>query len=194
MTEPSTSVLWHVTMSLDGFIAGPGDALDWVFDYTGPNAAVDDVIRTTGSVLAGRRSYDVGRRDGRGAYGGAWKGPQFVLTHKIPDAPEDPTITFLSDDVSRAVALARAAADGKNVTLIGASIARQCLDAGLVDEILVHLAPVLLGAGVRFFDHPGIARVRLERISVAQSGQLTDLRFRVVKQRRAPVNAERRTS
>ena len=189
MTERSICVLWHVTMSLDGFIAGPGDALDWVFAYPGPNAAADEVIRTTGSVLAGRRSYDVGRRAGRGVYGGAWNGPQFVLTHTAPTPPEDPTITFLSGDVSRAVALARAAADGKNVTLIGASIARQCLDAGLVDEILVHLAPVLLGDGVRFFDHPGIARVQLERISVAQSGQLTDLRFHVVKQQRAPVKA-----
>jgi dihydrofolate reductase len=115
--------------------------------------------------------------------------PQFVLTHKAPDAPADPTVTFLSGDVSRAVALARAAAAGKNVTLIGASIARQCLDAGLVDEILVHLAPALLGDGVRFFDHPGVAPVQLERVSVALSDQLTDLRFRIVKQQRAPVKA-----
>src|SRR5262249_15109291 len=139
MTERSAKVLWHVTMSLDGFIAGPGDALDWVFDYNGPNAAADDVVRTTGSVLAGRRSYEAGRRDGRGVYGGAWNGAQFVLTHTAPEAPQDPSITFLSGDVSRAVALARAAAEGKDVTLIGASIARQCLDAGLVDEIVAHL-------------------------------------------------------
>jgi len=104
-----------------------------------------------------------------------------VLTHRPPDAREDPTITFLPDDIHGAVARARAAADGKNVVVIGASIARQCIDAGLVDEILVHVAPVLLGDGVRFFSRPGAGHVELERISVTQSGQITDLRFRVVK-------------
>ncbi len=75
---------------------------------------------------------------------------------------------------------ARAAADAKSVGVFGASIARQCLDAGLLDEIAVHLAPALLGDGVRFHDAPGATRVHLERTAVAESGQL-DLRFRVVK-------------
>jgi dihydrofolate reductase len=79
-------VLWHVTMSLDGFIAGPEDRMDWVFERSGPNAEVDEVLRTTGAVLVGRRSYDVGRSRhappaARKVYGGAWSGPQLVLTH-----------------------------------------------------------------------------------------------------------------
>jgi dihydrofolate reductase len=98
-------------MSLDGFIAGPGEA--------------------------------------RKVYGGAWTGPQFVLTHRPPGREEDPTVTFLSGDIRIAVTRARTAANGKNVVLIGASVARQCIDAGLVDEILVHLVPLLLGDGVR---------------------------------------------
>ncbi len=140
-------VLWHVTMSLDGFIAGPGDAMDWMFPYVVPNPVVDEIIKTTGSVLAGRRSYNVGARKGQRAefrkvYGGAWTGPQFVLTHEAPDAPEDPTITFLSGDIRKAVATALQAAEGKDVVVIGANVAQQCIDEGLVDEILVHLAPL----------------------------------------------------
>lgn len=77
-------VLVHATMSLDGLIAGPDDAMDWVFEYVEPSAADDEVIKTTGAMLAGRRSYDVGKRDAgkeSGApYGGAWTGPVFVLT------------------------------------------------------------------------------------------------------------------
>lgn len=137
-------VLWHVTMSLDGFIAGPSDAMDWVFRYAGPNPAVEEVIQTTGSVIVGRRSYDVGRRPGqrpeaRKIFGGAWSGPVFVLTRDAPD-DEDATITFLSGDVRKAVAVALQAAEGKNVLTIGANVARQCIEAELVDEILVHLA------------------------------------------------------
>ncbi len=69
-------------MSLDGFIAGPGDNMAWVFKHAGPNDEVDEVVRTTGAVLVGRRSYDVGHREdtppgGRKVYGGAWAGPQF---------------------------------------------------------------------------------------------------------------------
>jgi len=174
-------VLWHVTMSLDGFIADPDDAMDRVFEYSEPDKTADEVIRTTGSVLAGRRSYDVGRREGEEVYGGAWTGPQFVLTHEAPDDVTDPTITFLSGDIKEAVARALAAGEGKNVVVIGSDIARQCIDEGLIDEIVVHLAPVLLGDGVRLFGSPGQGRIDLERTSVAQSGQLTDLRFRVVK-------------
>jgi hypothetical protein len=100
-------VLWHVTMSLDGFIAGPDDAMDWVFEYAEPNPAVDEVIRTTGAILAGRRTYDVGRRDvgkpSGEAFGGAWTGPQFVLTHDVPDGSDDPSVTFLGGDITNAV-------------------------------------------------------------------------------------------
>lgn len=179
-------VLWHVTMSLDGFIAGPDDAMDWIFKYQGPNPEAEEVIRTTGAVLVGRRSYDVGRAVGtppeaRKIYGGAWIGPQFVLTHRPPDFEEDPSISFISGDIRVAVARARSAALGKNVVLIGASIARQSIDAGLVDEILVHLAPVLLGGGVPLFNRPGMPQVELTAISATRAGKLTNLRFQVMK-------------
>ena len=101
-------VVWSATMSLDGFIAGPGDTMGWVFDHSGPNPVVDQVMRDTGAVLAGRRSYDVGLRAERPeleeTFGGGWSGTQFVLTHRSHDP--DPANTFLSGDIRDAVALA----------------------------------------------------------------------------------------
>jgi dihydrofolate reductase len=144
MNGTNGQVVWHITMSLDGFIAGPDDDLKWVFEYSGPNRIGDEVMRATGAILAGRGWYDGATRKygGRqGIYGGAWSGPVFVLTHRPPKEPDDPGITFLTDGVTQAVATARAAADGKNVEIFGANVARQCLDAGLLDEIVVHLAP-----------------------------------------------------
>jgi len=176
-------VLWHVTMSLDGFIAGPGDAMDWAFGYDTPSAMADEAMKAPGAILAGRRWYDVAtsRYSGRaGIYGGAWTGPVSVLTHQPRSRADDQGITFVSEGIENAVATARAAAGDKSVGVFGAQIAQQCLDAGLLDEIVVHLAPVLLGGGVRLYGGPGTGRVNLERIGLAESGQLTDLRFRVV--------------
>ena len=178
-----SKVIWHVTMSLDGFIAGPDDEMDWAFEHTAPSALADEVRESTGAILAGRRWYDVAtaRYGGRsGIYGGAWSGPVFVLTHRPPEASNDPSLTFLSDGVRNAVATASTAAGEKSVGIFGADIARQCLRGGHLDEIVVHLAPVLLGDGVRFHDSPGAPRVQLERTALAESGQLTDLRFTVL--------------
>jgi dihydrofolate reductase/nitroimidazol reductase NimA-like FMN-containing flavoprotein (pyridoxamine 5'-phosphate oxidase superfamily) len=175
-------VLWHVTMSLDGFIAGPGDAMDWVFEYPDPSMAADDVIATTGALLVGRRTYEVEDRQRGGFYGGAWTGPCFVLTHRAPaEVPDWMTGTFVGADIEDAVARAQAAAGQKNVVILGADVARQCIERGLLDEVVVHVAPVLLGDGVRLFARQGGPPVRLERTAVEPSGQLTALRFRVAK-------------
>lgn len=175
-------VLWHVTMSLDGFIAGPDDAMDWVFEHPGPSETAAEVIETTGALVVGRRTYKVEDRQRGGFYGGAWTGPFFVLTHHPPaSAPDWMTGTFINDGIDDAIARAKAAAGDTNVVVLGADIARQCLEHLLLDEIVVHVAPVLLGDGVRLFSAAGGRRFDLERTSVAQSGQLTDLRFRVAK-------------
>jgi dihydrofolate reductase len=177
-------VLWHVTMSLDGFIAGPGDAMDWAFRHGRPGPVAQEVIDRTGAILAGRRGFDLGTKPGsqpKGIYGGAWSGPVFVLTHHPDDAPAIDGITYLSNGIEDAVATARAAAGDKDVGIFGASIARQCLDRGLIDEIVIHLVPELLGEGVRLYDAPGIAPIRLERTGLWDPGAITDLRFRVVR-------------
>jgi dihydrofolate reductase len=188
------TVIWHVTMSLDGFIAGPNDSMDWVvaqWSDGGENtrdidvqrsAVADEVLRAAGAILGGRRWYDVAVRQFNGydgIYGGQWKGPVFVLTHRPPDAGHHPAVTFLSNDLSDAVATAKDAAAGKAVIVFGANLAAQCLRAGLLDEIVIHLVPILLGAGVRLIAAPDLGPVALERRLVATSGQITDLRFSV---------------
>ena len=176
------AVVWHVTMSLDGFIAGPDDAMDWVFDYFSEesNETAGRVIATTGAILMGRHTYEVEDRYRPGIYGGAWKGPYFVLSHEPPAVvPQWMTGAFISEDIEAAVARAKQAAGGKNVGILGANLAKQCIEHGLLDEIIIHLAPVLLGDGVRLFAVPGGHRVRLEPTQVTRAGPLTDLRFRV---------------
>lgn len=171
-------------MSLDGFIAGPDDAMDWVFGYDYPHPPIQEIIDSTGALLVGRRTMDAGRKPGQPEeatkpFGGAWAGPQFVLTHRPPAHEPDPSVTFLSGDITKAVATAREAAAGKNVLVLGAQVARQCLQAGLMDDILVMVAPILLGDGVRLFGSPPSAPVPLELISAIQAGQITNLHYRV---------------
>lgn len=164
--------------------------MDWVFQNWKldevpqggfGSALADEIVPTIGAVVAGRRWYDIvatARYGGiDGMYGGQWKGPVFVVTHRAPEGPHHPAVRFAAD-VPEAIAQAKRAAAGKNIALFGAVISRQCLAAGLVDDIASHLAPVLLGGGVRLFDAADAGPVWLERVSVAPAGRLTDLRFR----------------
>jgi dihydrofolate reductase len=101
----------------------------------------------------------------------------FVLTHAPPDPP-DAAVTFLTGDIGEAVATARRAAGGKDLEVLGADVAGQCLRRGLVDEVLVYVLPVLLGDGIRF-SPPGLARIDLDPVGSTRSGAVTLLRFRV---------------
>ncbi|CCH31734.1 dihydrofolate reductase family protein [Actinosynnema sp. NPDC047251] len=171
-------VVVNRAMSLDGFIAGRGHAMDWIGEHLTPDV-FPEVMAATGAMLVGRGTYEVakGMAPQDTAYDG---GVQFVLTHQPPDEP-DPTVTFLTCGIEEAVATARAAAGGKNLEILGADVAAQCLGRGLVDEILVYVLPVLLGDGVRF-SPPSLDRVELEPFANTQSGAVTMLRFRVRKQ------------
>jgi len=107
-------VVVNRAMSLDGFIAGPGDAMNWIFDFMAPDA-FPEIAAATGAMLIGRRTYEVAKRQreanklGGKEYGGGWSGPVFVLTHRAPGPPE-PADRFLSGDIGPAVATARSAA------------------------------------------------------------------------------------
>jgi dihydrofolate reductase len=176
---------WHVTMSLDGFIAGPEHSMEWAFGAGGgaPSSIADSVRTATGAILAGRHWHDVAmeRYNGvSGIYGGAWTGPVFVLTHRSGDEPGE-GVTFLSGSIEDAVTTTKEAAGGRDIEVFGAATAAQVLDAGLLDEIVVHVAPLLLGDGVRLYGTPGAKRVPLERVELGASGQLTIMRFRVVR-------------
>jgi dihydrofolate reductase len=174
-------VVVNRSMSLDGFIAGPGDAMDWIFDFLAPEVSAE-VAAATGAMLVGRRTYDVGNRmkaDDPGSVDYPFSGPTFLLTHRPPDPP-DPGVTVLSGDIGEAVATALGAAGGKNLEILGADVAGQALRRGLVDEILVYVVPVLLGDGIRF-SSPGLSRIDLEPLSSTRAGAVTILRFRVRK-------------
>jgi dihydrofolate reductase len=177
-------MLYSATMSLDGFIAGPGGDMSWLTEHLGPNPTVDELVGKIGALLVGNRTFrgddpHKGTTNEGKPFGGGWSGPQFVLTHHAPDTPV-PGVTFVGD-LDSGVAAAKAAAGDKYVNVLGAEVARQCLDAGLLDEILVCIAPVLLGDGVRLFDRPGGTNVKLERVSLSQAPGATNLWLRVIR-------------
>ncbi|MFD8497946.1 dihydrofolate reductase family protein [Amycolatopsis sp. NPDC059657] len=176
-----SKVLYSAAMSLDGFIAGAGGDMSWLNDHPGKNPIVAELIEKTGSLLIGARTQfgDDPNRDtpNEGPFGGAWHGQQFVLTHNPPSAPV-PDTTFC-DNLETAVALAKAAAGDKYVNVLGANVAKQCLAAGLLDEIAVTIVPALLGDGVRLYEHLGGTNIKLEHVSRGLAPNGTNIWLRV---------------
>jgi len=188
-----------MSMSLDGYVADGDDGVAEVFDWysnsgdveiqtggsdpmtfkmSGPSAEHFAALTSElGAVLTGRRTFDVAQ-----GWGGnhAW-GPAFVLTHHIPDGwpRPDSTVQFVTDGIDSAVAQAKAAASGKSVAVHGADTIQQCLKAGLLDEMNIDLAAVLLGAGVRLFDHLAGTPSVLGNPTVVQGVGVTHLRYPV---------------
>jgi dihydrofolate reductase len=201
-----TKVVIDMSMSLDGFVAGPDDGKDYplgrhggehVFDWyfsgdkelhdplfrPAPGANTDEVERMfaeSGAFIFGRRTYEIANGwGGRHPVNGV---PTFVLTNNPPaDYPRGPSnLTFVTDGIESAIEQARAVAKGKDIKLGGASPGKQALAAGLCDEILIHLAPYLVGGGVRLFDALPDG-VRLDKLSVTDGPFATHLRYRVVR-------------
>jgi dihydrofolate reductase len=178
-----------MSMSLDGFIAGPDDRpgqelgvhggrlFNWLDDRMGPgvNGQVYAEATATGAIISGRRTFELAGRWGGDHHDGV---PILVLTHR-PDDGEPPAAgtTFYSD-VAAAAADARAAAGDRGVMVHGASAAQSLLRAGELDELEIHLVPVLLGTGRRLFE--GLDRVDLERVRQLEGRDVTHLRYRVL--------------
>lgn len=177
-------VLWHLAMSLDGFIASTDNSMDWLAGVSNADENLtENSVSNLGAIITGRRAFDYGVANhedpSRVAYGGAFTGPVFVLTHHPEDATPVDGITFLNGDLAEAIRTCLDAADGKDVEIFSADIARQCLErGGLIDEFRVHLVPVMLGAGLRLLDLPGIEPVRWELIHDGPPNQTVDLRYR----------------
>jgi dihydrofolate reductase len=190
-----------MSMSLDGFVAdandGVGEVFDWymssgdvefhtgggdpmTFRVSSPSAQhLRQLWSELGGVLTGRRTFEVAQ-----GWGGnhAW-GPAFVLTHRIPDGWPRPnsTVHFVTDGLESAVTQAKAAAGGKSVGVHGADTIQQLLNAGLLDELSIDVAAVLLGSGVRLFDHLAGTPCALGNPTVIQGVGVTHLRYPVRK-------------
>ncbi|SDT65027.1 dihydrofolate reductase family protein [Jiangella sp. DSM 45060] len=149
-------------MSLDGFVAGPGHSMGFMDGTTVRDGVHRELIESTGAILAGRDGYD-STGGNLLPYGGAWSGPIFVLTHHPEDVHTADGATVLSCSAAEAVRIGLEAARGRNLQVFSPTIGRQLLRLGLVDEIDVHVAPVLLGDGIRLYDAPGGELVRLAR-------------------------------
>jgi dihydrofolate reductase len=173
-------LLYSATMSLDGFIAGVDGDMSWLTEHLSSGPEVERLMASIGALLVGKRTFsgdDPNRgTEAEGAFSGQWHGPMVVLTHEPPPGAHDPDVMFF-DDLAAAVEAAKAAADGKYVNVLGANVANQCLQAGLLDEILVFVAPVLLGDGTRLFESPGGTNIRLE----PRDDGPTSLWFRVAR-------------
>ena len=198
-----------LTMSLDGFIAGPNDGpehplgengmrlFDWFesgdTDYVVPSSEMTFKVSaqsaemlgrafsSIGAIVTGRRTFDITN---------GWGGrhpldvPMVVLTHSVPDGwdYEGSPFTFVTDGVESAVEQARELAGEKDVAVGAASLVQQCLKAGLLDEVHVDIVPVLLGGGVRMFDNLGPEHIELERTEIIEAPDVTHMTFRVVKE------------
>lgn len=177
-----SKLLYAASMSLDGFIAGPGGDMSWLRSAGVADPRPAELMAEVGALLVGGNTWfgddpNAGT-DAEGAYGGQWHGPQIVLTHRA--VPAEPGVTVF-DDFESAVAAAKSAAGGKYVNILGADVARQCIDAGVLDEIYVFVEPVLLGDGVRLFDRPRGHRVDLQQLDVTNRPNATALHLRVVR-------------
>jgi len=179
-------VLLDMAVSLDGFVAGPNDELgglhDWFFSPAGAEA-VEESVRNTGAIVMGRRAYDQG--DGMDGFAQSpYTVEHFVVTHEAPDrrARGEMKFTFV-DNVRDAIEKAKEAAGERNVAIGGgASVAQQALAAGLVDEIQVHLVPVLLGEGIRLFGGANGGRIGLQKTRVNDAPGVTHITYRVLKE------------
>jgi dihydrofolate reductase len=212
-----------ITMSLDGFIAGPnqsreeplgeggGQLHEWVYglksfrehhgesggETNADSEVLDEAFRNVGATVMGRRMFG----GGEGSWGDdpsfddPWEGwwgddppfhvPVFVLTHHAREPVTKQggtTFTFVTDGIESALEQAQAAAGDKDVSVAGgANAIQQCLEAGLIDELQIHVVPLLLGDGERLLDNLGSELPGLECTRVIESPAVTHLRYRVVE-------------
>lgn len=176
-------VIIHATVSLDGFMADQDGNVDWMNGF--PVAPEDetlvaDVVQELGAVIGGaNRSQTI--EEGEVPYGGSLGVPVFLMTHSArePIERDGTTYTFVVDDIAQAVESAKQAAGNRAVSVLGGSISRQCLERGLVDEIQLHIVPIILGEGRSLF--AGLSRlIRLERVETSAFAAEAHLRYRVL--------------
>jgi dihydrofolate reductase len=188
-------VIYDVSMSLDGFIsaanarpeAGLGDGgerlHDWGFNSVDPrNREIMEWYATTGANIFGRTGYDhsILNWGADGPTGGA-RVPTVIVSHSVPrDIPDGGVYSFV-DSVEAAFETAKKLAGDKDIYITGANVAQQFLKLGLIDEVSIHLVPVLFGSGTPLFGDLDSKHISLEPVEVIQTAEVIHMRFRVVK-------------
>jgi dihydrofolate reductase len=187
-------IFLEITISLDGFIAGPGITQDDPMGKDGPqlhdwffgaktdtdNALITELVNNTGAVILGNYTYVTAIND---AWGNAspFASPAFVLCSKAPSIPVQ-GFTYVTDGLRSALDKAKAAAGAKDVWIMGgAYTAQQFLQEGMVDELHIHIAPVLLARGTRLFEHIGSKSVNLKKIKTIDTPGAVHIRYQVIK-------------
>lgn len=173
------TLLYSASMSLDGFIAGPGGDMSWLNRHPGPPSPTAETLASkVGCLLVGGRTFrgddpNAGT-DAEGAFAGEYHGAAVVLT-RTPPADPVPGVEF-ETDLARAVARSRELAGERYVNVLGAATAEACLQAGALDEILLFVEPVLLGEGTRAFPRRDDGEIGLEPLP-----DTDELWYRVVR-------------
>ena len=191
-------VIFDISMSLDGFITGAnprpeagwgglgegGERLhDWGFNSADPrNRKVMEWYTTTGANIFGRTGYDHSIRNwGADGPAGAARVPTVIVSHSLPqNVPDGGVYTFV-DSVEAAFETAKKLAGDKDILISGADVAQQFLKGGFIDEVSIHLVPVLFGSGTRLFEGLEGEHISLEIIEVIQTAEAIHMRFRLVK-------------
>ena len=202
-------VTFDISMSLDGFITGPNDSVEqglgeggeqlhrWLYDLdswrerhgldggesTRDAEILDEAFRNVGAVVIGRRMFDIAEEE----WGDnpPFHVPVFIVTYRPRQTivkEGGTSYIFVTEGVEAASEQARAAAGDKDISIGGgADIIQQFLKAGMVDELQIHIVPLLLGSGTRLFEQPGLEQVKLERARVVDSPTVTHVKYRVVR-------------
>ena len=192
-------VIFDISMSLDGFITGAnarpeagwgglgdgGERLhDWGFNSADPRnrEIAEALLVTTGAVIVGRTTYNVSIPNwGADGPTGAARVPTVIVSHSVPqDIPHGGVYSFV-DGVEAAFETAKKLAGDKDISTTGANVAQQFIKLGLIDEISIHLVPVLFGSGTRLFEGLDSEHIPLETVEVIETAEAIHLRFRVVK-------------
>lgn len=182
-------VIAGMAMSLDGFVNDGNGSVEKLYTDFGElhdAPAFQTMIRNTGAVIMGRHTYEMADPFAWATDDYEFQTPIFVLTHtppvKYPPGNGKLSFTFVTDGIESAVSQARKAAGDKDVQVIGASTVKQCLNAGLCDELQIDIMPVLLGKGLRLFEHIDTDTVKLERTTVDEPTPMrTTLTYRIVQ-------------
>lgn len=181
-----TKVCLGMILSLDGYVNDRHGGMEKLYASFEPNEVIEAAMANTGAVLMGRNSFDESPDPDAYADDYEFQVPLFVLTHrppaKHPKENENLTITFVTDGIESAIQQAREAAGEKDVVVLGADVGQQLLKAKLADELQIAFAPVILGQGLRLFEHLKDHEIHLEKLRTIETAQQVEIWYRVLKE------------